>query len=333
LDPERQVEVTREVMLLGAGALPDLRAIADKPNAPAAEFARKLIYELVPEEVGLFLQASLRDDSDEVGPEVAASLLARLESPALELKTVTDRLDAMAADAAREASEALGAKLDEDLLRTRGLEALIQLGEFWRRAGFQGNTEDYYDPRNSWLPDVLERRTGLPITLSILFLALCRRLGFTAAGVGLPMHFIVRVEVTTQDAQGFVFLDPFHNARPLDLDDCKKLVESAGQTFEPEQHLRALTTREIISRICNNLLAVYDLRKQHREGERVATVLGYLHPQDPMPRLIRAERRLRRGEHRLARLDVLEAISLSTEGLVAQAAAKLLAQIHFDHPF
>src|SRR5207248_8045816 len=83
--------------------------------------------------------------------------------------------------------------------------------------GFRGNVQDYYDPRNSYLNEVLDRRTGLPITLSVLAMAIGRRAGLLIAGIGLPGHFVALAEA---DGEGFLF-DPFHGGRQVTPTDCE----------------------------------------------------------------------------------------------------------------
>jgi regulator of sirC expression with transglutaminase-like and TPR domain len=332
LDADRQAEVAQEILLHGKGAIPEVRAAAHGSDPEAAALARSLLPLLAPDEIGMDLSDGLDEDEMAYPLELGATLLARLGDPALEARPVLRQIEALAQKARRHIAEVLGAPLTPKLLKERLFDVIFHLGEFWRTEGFKGNVEDYYDVRNSWLPHVLEQRTGLPILLSIIYLALCRQVGLKAEGIGLPWHFVVRIEVALEGGEGYVFVDPFHGARPLDLDDCKKLVQAAGQKFDPEEHLQPVAPRQVLARICNNLLTAYDYRKQTREAERVATVLIHLSPRNPVPRLIRAERRLRRGEYRLARRDLSELLTLDPPAAVAQAALSLLKQIEYEHP-
>src|SRR5262249_17902116 len=102
--------------------------------------------------------------------------------------------------------------------------------------GFRGNRENYYDPRNSFLNEVIDRRTGIPITLSVLYMEVGRRIGFEVRGIGLPGHFVV----SHQSPAGPIYIDPFSRGRLLGERGCGELVaESSGRrrTLEPE-HLR-----------------------------------------------------------------------------------------------
>ncbi|HEX8141487.1 MAG TPA: tetratricopeptide repeat protein [Pyrinomonadaceae bacterium] len=122
--------------------------------------------------------------------------------------------------------------------------------------GLKGNQLDYYDPRNSYLNEVIERRTGIPITLSIVYMETARRIGLHAEGVGLPGHFIVRVWET--DSLQPTLVDPFHG-KTLDTDDCQERLDEVygGQLALTEAHLRGATTREILVRLLTNLKAIY----------------------------------------------------------------------------
>ncbi len=132
--------------------------------------------------------------------------------------------------------------------------------EGWRRylfvdQGFSGNVDDYYDPDNSFLNKVLERRTGLPITLSVLGLVVGRRLGLRLAGVGLPGHFLLRHETDGPP----VFVDPFAGGRVLDREACIERFRAVNGLSAPfvESYLDPVGPREILGRMLANLRAIY----------------------------------------------------------------------------
>ena len=120
--------------------------------------------------------------------------------------------------------------------------------------GFAGNQSEYYDPRNSLLNHVLDRRTGIPITLSVVYIEVGRRAGLRVEGVGLPGHFIVRVG----DDDGAALVDPFHGTT-IDEDDCQQRLDIVygGQVPLTDEHLRATSTHEILVRLLRNLKAIY----------------------------------------------------------------------------
>lgn len=115
--------------------------------------------------------------------------------------------------------------------------------------GFAGNTVDYGDPRNSYLDEVLARRLGIPITLSVVMLEVGRRCGVPMYGVGMPGHFLVQAA-----GEHHAWIDPFHGGRRLDEAGCRALYEQLqpGPPFTPEM-LRAVDTRSILSRMLANL--------------------------------------------------------------------------------
>jgi regulator of sirC expression with transglutaminase-like and TPR domain len=121
--------------------------------------------------------------------------------------------------------------------------------------GFRGNTDDYYDARNSYLNEVLDRKTGIPISLSILYLALAERLGVPMAGVGLPYHFVVCLR---QESPA-LYVDPFHSGTFLDRAGCQARVE--GLSGKPvalsEEQLAPCTTAEIVARMLRNLKSIH----------------------------------------------------------------------------
>lgn len=122
---------------------------------------------------------------------------------------------------------------------------------------FRGNIRDYYDPRNSFLPDVLERRVGIPISLAIVYIHLAKACGLNASGVSFPGHFLVRVDGDDE----FFLIDPFHG-RSLGVDGARDLFQSyAGERAKfSEQLLEPAASRKILRRLLSNLKHVFIAR-------------------------------------------------------------------------
>jgi regulator of sirC expression with transglutaminase-like and TPR domain len=122
--------------------------------------------------------------------------------------------------------------------------------------GFTGNTQHYYDPRNSLLSYVLDARHGIPITLALVYIELGRRAGLHVEGVGFPGHFLVRVCAAQSEPD--VLVDPF-NARIVDDDFCQQQIDAlyGGQVPLASEHLRVARPREILARLLRNLKAIY----------------------------------------------------------------------------
>ncbi|MDB5305894.1 MAG: hypothetical protein JWO38_96 [Gemmataceae bacterium] len=197
--------------------------------------------------------------------------LARDEYPDLDLPGQLARLDALAA--------ALRPQLTGSLARDA-----VELTHFlFREHGFAGNGDDYYDPRNSYLNDVLDRKLGIPITLSVLAAAVGERAGLTVAGVGLPGHFVAKV---VGDDGGEVLFDPFNGGQFLDPPACEELVSAVtGQPFTLTPEAVAATPPGlIVVRMLNNLKAVYLKEGDFPRAARVMERLVQLGPDDPVQR-------------------------------------------------
>jgi regulator of sirC expression with transglutaminase-like and TPR domain len=137
--------------------------------------------------------------------------------------------------------------------------------------GFHGNVEDYYDPENSFLTSVLERSTGIPITLALVWLAVGRRLGLPLVGIGMPMHFLVGYRAGTRTR----YLDPFFGGREVSRGECLLFLERAG--FQPgELFLHPAPVVAILDRMARNLIVIYQNGARERElrlARRFVTVL------------------------------------------------------------
>jgi regulator of sirC expression with transglutaminase-like and TPR domain len=125
----------------------------------------------------------------------------------------------------------------------------------FKQEGFRGNRDDYYDPRNSFLNDVIERKTGIPITLSVLYLEVARRAGLKLHGVGFPGHFLVKYHEDDEE----IVIDPFDKGEVRTLEDIHALLDglySGKVAFRPE-FLAPVTNRQIVHRMLNNLKGIY----------------------------------------------------------------------------
>src|SRR6266542_1355102 len=162
----------------------------------------------MPLQLDTALERLARDPAAPLDLAEIALLLARDEFPFLDVEAHLNELTAMA----REARPYLRGHLAH---RVQGLCRYL-----FHEMGFRGDTRDYYDPRNSYLNAVLERRLGIPITLAAVTMAIGQRAGLTIAGVGLPGHFIVKAIDPRQE----ILIDPFHGGRVLSLTDCENLV-------------------------------------------------------------------------------------------------------------
>ena len=160
------------------------------------------------------------------------------------------------------------------------VEAMCRL--LFHEMGFEGNTRDYYDPRNSYLNDVMARRTGLPITLTVIAVAVGTRAGMNVSGVGLPGHFIAKASERGQE----VYFDPFHGGQILTVAACEELVERvAGTTFQATPDaLAAVAVGHVAQRMLTNLKGSYLRLREFGKAARVIGRLIQLCPGDPTQR-------------------------------------------------
>jgi regulator of sirC expression with transglutaminase-like and TPR domain len=174
----------------------------------------------------------------EVPLDEAAFLVAAHAYPDLDLRTELDRLDRLAEGCYAPTLDALVRYLFVDL-------------------GYRGNRRQYYDPRNSYLNDVVARRLGIPITLSVLAIAVGRRLGVPLDGVGMPGHFLLRDRVDRE-----LFVDPFAGGVLLDRRGCEaafRAVQGEEAPFDPD-FLEPVGPHLILARLLQNLRAVFSAR-------------------------------------------------------------------------
>lgn len=210
--------------------------------------------------------AELERALNATGPDVAAAALAlsRVEYPALETGRYLDRLDEMG----ERASQRLGTPVETSSDSIKALNEYL-----YDEEGFAGNREQYDDPRNSFLNEVLDRRTGIPITLAVVYLELARRAGLSVTGINFPGHFLLRAPggVAGDD----LIIDPFHGGALLSEFDCRQLLRShLGDQAAFDRSLLAPATRlEIVVRMLVNLKRLYVRMRSFPQARCVSTLL------------------------------------------------------------
>lgn len=205
----------------------------------------------------------------------AALVIARIGYPDLDPEPSLQALDALADGARRSFRSGRSAP-----------EAASAIARYlFQECGFHGNTTEYYDPRNSFLNDVLDRRTGIPISLSVVLLETAARLGVPIEGVGFPGHFLVRVAGTASP----ILLDPFYGGREIAheelLERLRAFYASGGghhsggnlQRVLP-QALQSIGPTGILGRMLGNLLHVYLERDQHESALDTVDLMLELDP-------------------------------------------------------
>lgn len=197
----------------------------------------------------------------------ATLLIAKEEYPDLNVAAYLARLDAMGLEVRRLAD----GSLDPHRL-------IPVLNEFlFQRLGFRGNSENYYDPKNSFLNEVLDRRTGIPITLSMVYLEVGRRVGLPVHGVGMPGHFLVKC--VGQDEE--IVVDPFNGGGILSDEDCQRILDRIynGKLCFSRGMLSVIGTRQILSRMLTNLKVIFFNNQEYGKALSIVERLLILHPQ------------------------------------------------------
>jgi len=174
-----------------------------------------------------------------------ALLIASEAYPGLDILRYVAKLEVMAA-AVRPAVTTT----DDPALKIEYLNAYL-----FEERGFRGNAGEYYDPRNSFLNDVIDRGLGIPITLSIIYMEVGRRVGMPLQGVGMPGHFITKYA----EPEGDVYIDPFNKGRMLSRLACEELIQQLYGESVPfqETFLAPVSKRQILARLLMNLKAIY----------------------------------------------------------------------------
>ena len=157
-------------------------------------------------------------------------------------------------------------------------DKVLALNQFlFEDLGFAGNTREYYDPRNSYLNDVIDRKTGIPITIAVVYMEIGRRIGLPLAGVSFPGHFLVRLKLRS----GTLVLDPFSGGTPLTEPELRERLQRVipdGATDDVpvaelplDQFLEPATNRQILARVLRNLKGIY---REAEKPERMLDVLN-----------------------------------------------------------
>lgn len=204
----------------------------------------------------------------------AALLIARIEYPRLDASRYLDRLDRMG----HAAADRLGVEPDGN--PRRQIEVLNDY--LYGEEGFAGNRKQYDDPRNSFLNAVLDRRSGIPVTLALVYMEVARRAGLRVDGVNFPGHFLLKLHggAAAGGGAGDLILDPFHRGAILSESDCRRLLrDHAGADAEFEPGLLAGATKlQILIRMLVNLKRVYVRMRSFPQGRAATELLLALDP-------------------------------------------------------
>jgi len=180
-------------------------------------------------------------------------LLARTQYPDINIEAYQSLLDSFVAELRQRV-----------VLYTKANQILTKINEYlFNELGFGGNEQNYYDPENSFLNRVLDRRTGNPISLCLLYVLIARRLHLPVVGIGLPGHFLCRYQSTSDE----IYIDAFNHGRLLSKADCVHHLVRGDYDLNDE-YLSPVSSRRIFQRICRNLHQIYLQLEMNDEATR-----------------------------------------------------------------
>ncbi len=181
--------------------------------------------------------------------EQACFLLAEIEYPGLNPNLYIERIEELTLESEK--------RIFNIHDHWRQIERINQF--LFQEEGFRGNVDSYFDPRNSYLNQVLDRYLGIPISLSTIYLFIARRLDLPVYGVGFPGHFLLRYE---RDANP-IYIDAFNAGKILTSNDCARYLTKSGYQF-CDRYLSASGPKEILARMIRNLVLIYNQSNQRR---------------------------------------------------------------------
>lgn len=210
----------------------------------------------------------LREKESTIDLARAALILAQDEYPALNPKPYLDQITSFAT------------RVTERIAVGRDPIATVAAlnGVLFEEEDFKGNSEEYYDPRNSFLNEVLDRRLGIPISLSLLYLEVARRADIPMVGIGLPGHFIVGLLSPGRT----LYVDPFHQGQMMTVKECSDRVAKIfdGQMPFTPDHLDPVDARGILFRLLTNLKNIYMESHSFAKGHAVIDKMVLLAPHE-----------------------------------------------------
>lgn len=250
--------VWEHLLEIGAPALAYLREAAEDPDPRTRIRARHIMQRIQAEDLEeRFSKIAAAEDAG-FSLEDGIFAVARIEYPDLDRQQFASQLDAIA----DEVRTRVAGRVDPREI-VQAMNAYI-FGEL----NFSGNSADYYNPDNSYMNRVLERRSGIPITLSALLLLIAERLELPIYGVGLPGHFLVKYD----DGEQEIYIDPYNGGRMLTRKDCAQYLTGAGYYFK-EEYIATSSSRDIVVRILRNLVLIYS---KQQDKARVRQLTHYV---------------------------------------------------------
>lgn len=269
---------------------------------------------------GLSFDELARKPDDALDLVLGAALIAKDEYPSLEPASLVAKLDLLAAPLVGEGLGGLPALAQAEHLAKHMFEEL----------GFHGNEADYYDPKNSLLPDVIERRVGIPISLALVYTELAHRADVDATGVCFPGHFLVRIERNARagEAPGAILVDPFYKGRVLSEEDLVRMLKRVpGEGDLKPEHTAPASARAILVRMLVNLKSIHASRGDDARALLMLDRIVSLTPGSAAALKGRAALATKLGAHEVARADLSRALELEPNADDAPATRQALMRL------
>jgi regulator of sirC expression with transglutaminase-like and TPR domain len=267
-----------------------LRERAKQLDQQAAQL-RELAQAVHQKQVQSELIKALQPKETEIDLIYAALLVAKLDNDELDVEAYRKEIDRMVRD--------LKAGLPKDADEQVKLAALNRY--LFAERGFHGSRHDYYNRSNSYLNEVIDDREGLPITLSVLYLELARRLGLNVVGIGLPKHFVVKFAPTKGEAQ---LLDVYEGAKRIPQAEANRLVQAEAERPARQHDFAAVPKKAIVIRMLHNLLGLAADERDLKASLRYLDMIVAIDPAAANERLLRASARIQNGNTKGALEDV-----------------------------
>ncbi len=282
-----------------------LKAALEQRSRELKEQAKRLeqlAVDVHTREVVRQMNALLALPADQLDLARAALVVSLLDNSELDLDAYLSTLDRMA-DEVRTNLAAEASAAD----RLAALDRYL-----FQEGGFHGSRTNYYHAANSYLDRVLDDREGLPVTLSVLYISLAKRLGVSVEGVGLPGHFVTRFQPTEGDA---IWIDPFDGGKRLSIHDVQQFLQLGAEGLSGEEALRAMPPRAIVSRMLRNLQGIAQQNQDQEAMLRYLEMLVALDPDDASSRGMRAMVRHETGRKQAAIEDLDWFLQHQPEGI------------------
>ncbi|MBI3616274.1 MAG: hypothetical protein HY211_07135 [Candidatus Omnitrophica bacterium] len=259
------IEVARTRLVeMGEQAVPLLeRAVQEHEDSKVRVEAKGVLERIRLAHLGKEWQKTADLPDEKMDLEFGAFLLAKVSYPDLDPKPYRERLDEIAERVRPGLASAAS-----------GHEKLLVLNRvLFKDEGFRGDWSNYFDPQNSYLNRVMDRKLGIPISLAVLYLLIAKRLKIPIQGAGIPGHFMIKYK----DAKTEMFIDPFNEGRFLSRPECVQFIVEAGYPYQVD-FLEGVGPREILARMLRNLILIYVDRHEQTLEKTLTLFLDRLYP-------------------------------------------------------